>query len=409
MPDWSLSDVLALAGIVVTVLIAVLPPTRSALAGMWYGATPWFGHPRRRYRRWFSKTYRVIYNIYLDRLEELDLHNTFVSLTVNTGQGGGENRAATRVIGDTTATRLLITGDPGTGKSTLLKAYGLGTMRSRGRVGVRELSKITPGKEIRFFIPLRQFAKNVDGVGMDLRRYISTEILVRGVGLNDKHAERFLRHLLERNLCVVLLDGLDEVHLDRYREVRDAIYRFGGDRSPAMPTAQARIVLTCRRQNFLAIQEEWIPAFTEHVHTLCPFRDMEIFRYLENLRDRFEAPQSPETFINAVGAAGTLDLHRIPLVLAMSVGLFLSRRVQEVPSSVNLLYEAMIKELLGRHDFRTDPTAKVNRFKVSDKFKYLRELAFRMADRQSACRPFRTSAAPTWSSPPGRSRRSSTR
>jgi hypothetical protein len=388
MSAWSRSDVLALLGIVVALLTAALPPVRRAVSGMWYRAMPWFGYSRSRYRRWFSKTYRVIYNIYLDRQEKLDLHNTFVSLSISAGRGDGENRAATRVIGDSAARRLLITGDPGTGKSTLLKAYGLGTMRSRRQKGTREFGKILPGKEIPFYIPLRRFAKNLGGIGMDLRRYISTEILERGVGLNHRHAERFLRHLLERHLCVVLLDGLDEVHVDRYHEVRDAIYRFIDDKSPAMPTSATRVVLTCRQQNFLAIQDEWIPAFTYNTYTLCALRDVEIFRYLENLRGDFEPPQSPETFINAVGAAGTLDLHRIPLVLAMSVGLFLSRKVQEVPSSVNLLYEAMVKELLARHDFRIDPPAKVNRFKAGDKYKYLRDLAFRMAGRQSAFQDF---------------------
>lgn len=211
---------------------------------------------------------------------------------------------------------------------------------------------------------------------------------MRKVGFRPEAAEAFLRHLLERGRCALLLDGLDEVAKDRLDLVRDAIYRFADDRTPDMPTANARVVLTCRRQNFLAIRDEWIPAFAGHSYVLSPFRDAEIFRYLQNLRDKFEPPQSPETFLNAVLAAGTVDLHRIPLILAMSVGLFLSRRTLEVPSSVPLLYQAMITELLGRHNFPTDPTTKANDFDVRDKYRFLREFALRMAQREDAFQDF---------------------
>src|SRR5262249_16143570 len=108
----------------------------------------------------------------------------------------------------------------------------------------------------------------------------------------------------------------------------------------------------------------------------------------QNLRGSFESPQSPETFVNAVRAAGTMDLHRIPLVLAMSVGLFLARRTQEVPSSISLLYQAMVTELLGRHSFPTDPTTKANEFKVRDKYRFLREFALDMAERQGSFQDF---------------------
>jgi hypothetical protein len=332
MQGWSRGDVLALLGVVVgvlTVLVAIIPAMRHFVRDRWRDLMLRCGVVHRRYGRWFVKTYRVVYNVYLDRQEELDLSVTYVSLSV---QGGGDVESrlvASRVIADRAARRLLIVGDPGTGKSTLLKAYGVGSVRRRRGLEGSELRMIARSREVPFFVPLRRFASEFDRVGGDLGQYLAAQVLMAQAGLARPTAEAFLRRLLDTARCLVLLDGLDEVPKARYRQVRDAVYRFADDQSPPMPTHRARLVLTCRRQNFLTMKEEWLPAFAERSHALSPFRDAEIFRYLQNLRNSFVPPQSPETFINAVRAAGMLDLHRTPLVLAMSVGLFLARRTQE--------------------------------------------------------------------------------
>jgi hypothetical protein len=389
MPDWPRADILALLGVVITVVVALIPSVRRAIRGTAHRAYVQCGFPRRRYQRWFVKTYRTVYNVYLDRREELDLGQVYVSLSVSSGRDGVASRTvATKILGAPDMSRLLVIGDPGSGKSTLLKAYGVGSSRSMRGLEGTELRTVHRSKQVAFFVPLRHFAKDLHEVGFDLYRYVVTEILVRNTGFTPSAAGAFIRYLLERDQCVVLLDGLDEVPTDRIATIRDAIYRFAGDQTPSCPTAHSRIVLTCRRQNFLTMADEWTPAFVDHSHALSPFRDAEIFRYLQNLRSTFKPPQSPETFLNAVVASGTLDLHRIPLILAMSVGLFLSRRTEEVPGSRALLYRAMTTELLGRHNFPTDPVTKANEFKVKDKYRFLREFALQMAQRENAFQDF---------------------
>jgi NACHT domain len=391
MQGWTRADLLALLGAVagfLAVVVAIFPGTRRMVGRWWRSAALHSGFVRRRYARWFVQTYRVAYNVYLDRRERLDLGVTYVSLSL-VGTGDVESRlAASRVIADRSASRLLIVGDPGSGKSTLLKAYGVGSIRQRHRLEIGELRFIAYTKEVPFFVPLRRFASAFERTGGSLHTYLVTELLMAQVGLHRHTAEAFLGYLLSAGRCLVLLDGLDELTKARYQVVRDAIYRFAEDRNPATPTHKARLVLTCRRQNFITIRDEWMPAFADRLHALSLFRDTEIFRYVQNLRGSFEAPQSPETFVNAVRAAGTMDLHRTPLVLAMSVGLYLARRTQEVPSSISLLYRAMVTELLGRHNFPTDPVAKVNQFEVRDKYRFLREFALDMAEREGAFQDF---------------------
>jgi predicted NACHT family NTPase len=194
-----------------------------------------------------------------------------------------------------------------------------------------------------------------------------------------------LRRLLVKDRCLVLLDGLDEVADDRYQEVRSTILHFTTDLNPARSTANARTVLTCRRQNFTP--EEWT-TFSEIEHCLTPMQDAEIHSYLANRRKDFtDKVLSPERFFTAIEGSATFDLHRTPLVLTMSVGLYLERQIDSVPNSISALYEAMIRTMLDRHKFVPDGTP-VNAFTRDDKEKFLQRFALTMAERSHAFQDF---------------------
>ena len=82
--------------------------------------------------------------------------------------------------------------------------------------------------------------------------------------------------------------------------------------------------------------------------SLAPLRNSEIFGYLDKLRPKFKAAGGPESFMLAVRASGTLDLHRIPLILAMSVGLYARKDYFEIPSSIAELYQKMVRSASSR-------------------------------------------------------------
>ncbi|MBN1174920.1 MAG: hypothetical protein JXA67_22365, partial [Micromonosporaceae bacterium] len=203
-----------------------------------------------------------------------------------------------------------------------------------------------------------------------------SDILVSGWGRSPKDAEAFLRRSLATDRLVVLLDGLDEVPADRQEAVLEAVYRFTQDRNPQLPTARARVIVTCRRQNFVALRERWINVIKDGVYTLAPLRDSEIYAYLQKLSTRFRDPEhGPEAFLHAVRASGSLDLHRTPLVLAMSVGLYAQKTTFEIPSEIAELYGQMITEMLERQAFKKDPGTSLLRYTVADKVRLLREFA----------------------------------
>lgn len=79
-------------------------------------------------------------------------------------------------------------------------------------------------------------------------------------------------------------------------------------------------------------------------------------------------------------ASGTVDLHRVPLILTISVGLYTQLAAYEIPHSIGAFYDEMVRELLRRHDFRAEGQLRMNKYKAEDKHRFLRELALHLAE-----------------------------
>ena len=379
------SLIIALLTLLVTIPAAV-PPVRSLIKRSIWRLLLVSGITRRRYNRWFVARNSKIQNIYLNRIEELDLAQTYVTLSFLKPDMLHEQRVvATSVLADPEITRMMIVGDPGTGKSTLLTAYGVGILQRKASISRSDLKSIARSRETPFLVRLRHFAVYTKAPA-SLTSYLADEILLKQAGI--KGGMDFLQRILQRRRCLILLDGLDEVSDDHYDAVRDAIIDFMSNDDHSLPGSNARIVISCRRQNFLRIQTDWNPTFCSSPHVLAPLRDGEIFTFLLKRKQEFAAPRTPETFFSSIKASGTMNLHRVPLILTISLGLYLQLAAYEIPRSVGKFYEAMINELLIRHDFRGDPTGKTNRFNADDKYRFLREFAFAMAIRTGAFEDF---------------------
>lgn len=364
--------------IVVPLLLAATPVTRRLAVAGFRLFTLRSGLVERRYTRWFSRTYRNVYNIYLDMYDELDLHNTYVALSFRGRKDTEQRLPAALVLADRTLRRMVIIGDPGSGKSTLLKAYGVGILRQPRQPVTSDLRLIGRSIEVPFLVPLRRLARELDA-GQDLLAYLHQQVLVHDAGLTPRAAEALLNRLLRERRLLVFLDGLDEVPAAKLDAIRAVVQHFVTDQTTKMPTHLARVVVACRRQNFLGISNDWLPSFARFPHTLSPLRDNEILQYARNLKAKFPPPKTPQSYLSELRTSGTLDYHRTPLVLAISAGLYLGKEGYEIPKSISLLYEAMVVELLSRHDFRLDPVGRSNRFRTKDKHRVLRAFALSCA------------------------------
>jgi hypothetical protein len=399
------SLLITLLGFVVPIFLAAFPPTRAMIARP---VEDW------RYRRWFTKKHREIHNIYSDgkRPIKLDLDEAYVPLIVDPGSNFRTARSDEQLVATKVITRsggcIIITGDAGSGKSTLLKAYGVGVSRRRGRdIRSDEIREIRAERKLPILVLLRHFAAEVAVKGdLTIAEFIVEHILKSGASLRID-PKGLLRSRLAGGRCLVMLDGLDEVPSSLYSIVRDKILTFINDASDALPTHRAKVVITCRSSNFDDVRRDWA-RFASDTYTLLPFGDHEIRRYLERMRSSFVVPKTPELYLRSVMASGTLDMHRTPLILAMSVGLYTTIEDFEIPTSISELYREMIEALLDRPAFRVDAKGAINQFTHKDKKLILRKFVLREARRNGRIDDFRRydlleysrSAAPTLASIP---------
>jgi energy-coupling factor transporter ATP-binding protein EcfA2 len=372
--DWDRIGVYAGIVAAIAAVIALFPMTRNAVGWVWRGLQMRAGLPYRAYARKFVERHRSYSNPYLDRRENLDLRSTYVPLSFQAGDAQ-DLTLASSVLAGLSSDRLVIVGDPGSGKSTLLKAYGVGALQ--GRHVLTRRRRVVP-----YLVQLRVLARYL-GPDTGLADYIVNEVLVKGGFFKDDRAREFFRHTLLRRQAVVLLDGLDEVPDALQPEVLAAVLAFTRDQSLERPAARSAVLLTCRAQNFRSLRENWVPAFAsaERLYTLAPFRDFEIMNYLLRFPDKFRTEDGPSRFMKAARDAKTLDLLRAPLVLAMAVGSY-AHRPAELPATIAELYENMIREMLDRNSFRReDPENSVLRYRVSDKYRFLRQFALYAAEK----------------------------
>ena len=174
---------------------AAVPSVRMLLGRMMRRALLTSGLTGRKYERWFFKQNSKLRNVYLNRVEELDLAQTYVSLSFIAPELDLEQRVlATHVFAQATSPRILIVGDPGTGKSTLLSAYGTGILHRKTSSSRSDLKVIGRSNEVPFLVKLRQFADYAHGPA-SLARYLTDNVLKDQARLKGEPQMTALGHL----------------------------------------------------------------------------------------------------------------------------------------------------------------------------------------------------------------------
>lgn len=379
LQGWSRGDVIALFSAVfggvamITGAMAVIPMTRDAARDAWRAVLGGTGVSHRRYANRFAKVHGSYLNPYLNREERLDLRSTYVPLSFRSADDAQLVESAAEVLADLRQRRTVIVGSPGSGKSTLLQAHGVGVL---GRTGVTG-GRFPAGRRLRivpFLVKLRDLATFLDPDaartpgGNAIVGYLISEVLLKEEFFKtEERAARFLKGAFTGGDALVMLDGLDEVSDDKLDAVAGAIDDLMNDGSEAHPTRRARILLTCRSQNFDVLRDGWIDSsFAPYkLCALAPFGDGDIMAYLNKFghQQRFSAKkqpplftteQGPRRFFDAIREDDKIDLLRVPLILAMAVSLY-AEAPDLIPSTIDGLYKAMVREMLDRHSFRGIP------------------------------------------------------
>ncbi|CAN2042063.1 NACHT domain-containing protein [Candidatus Magnetomoraceae bacterium gMMP-15] len=315
------------------------------------------------YRKNVRDTYGKVKNIYLDKEELLDLHQVFVPLTLRNRPGKKiqfYKRKTREILTDPDQRRLVILAEPGSGKTTLLQALASGVSR-RQWVEFKNLIPV--------FVRLRSFTAKQNPP--NLYSLISKDILPEH-GLHN-HIP-LLNSFLKEGKILLLLDGLDEVSDNDMKTVIQSIVKFLDKWDKK---TQCCVFLTCREQNYNLLNDPSLflrQGFEEY--RLSDMRDSEMEEMISNRRQDFaEKNKSSENFLCAIRSQhNILSLHRNPLLLTISIALYLNRWEERVPHNLAEFYEESINHLLKRRDF-ADGKGKQNQFRAEEKYDFLQRFA----------------------------------
>jgi hypothetical protein len=297
--------------------------------------------------------------------ETLDVDEVFVPLTLELG-GQDKNFSSSDIL--EVGNRLIIAGDPGSGKSTLMKRLHRDACNDTSRAP-RE-GKLPIRLELKTLVPPNPLESDSDAGDWLFEELRAAVQQVEGFDM----AQLFDSWATDAGL-LILLDGLDEVGSERY--VRIAAALRGISRKLAALSSRNAVIVTMRIQFF---QQTRTHLTDQYVNTLYvrPFFPNEIYLFLK--RWPFK-PGDRERHISSIYAelADRPTLREMcgnPLVLAMYVESFLESTLGELPNTRTEFYERVVDELLVIRRNRQDVVNRATSARRKQREAILGRLAF---------------------------------
>ena len=256
--------------------------------------------------------------------------------------------------------RLVLLGDPGSGKSTFVKYLALCLTDGRLKRTVTQsdapdanwMLRLSPpwthGALLPIHVTLREFAgsERCDGTAEGLWHHIADVLVAQSLGDFAAH----LREQLVAGNTIVLLDGLDEVADPEMRKnVRQAVSDFV--QTYGEPN---RYLVTCRSYSYQQTCDQ-LEGFT--AHTLAPFSPEQVDAFIDcwhqeicNLgwKNESDAKELTRRLQTAARRPDLAVLAENPLQLTMMTLLHYSRG--QLPENRVKLYGEMVDLLLKRWD-----------------------------------------------------------
>nr|VFJ73774.1 MAG: NACHT domain-containing protein [Candidatus Kentron sp. FW] len=286
--------------------------------------------------------------------EAQELKDIFVPLSA-TARSRGERRTELKEVFRSTTSAMLV-GDPGSGKSTALRAIAIdcaqGRLSSGGRGGVR----LVP-----VFIELRRWAESRDSL-MDHAVTIFQEN-------GFPRPRRLLNRLRGAGRLVFLLDALDEVDDSQDRQrvlagIRALLSEEKGGKRPC------RVFVTSRPTSY---DGQLSDLAGETLH-MADFTPAQIGRFVRNWD--FRPPKSHLKLVSVImDRRPILEICRNPLMLTIVTSLYRDTDYQ-LPDSREDFYKICIDALLRRWDAARELESR-NKFPPALKEAFLQGLAFK--------------------------------
>ena len=263
------------------------------------------------------------------------------------------------------ARRMILLGDPGSGKSTFLRHLAW-VLSQRGLDQLKDTATLRGWKDrdlmLPIILPLRTLAgklaqhgqKEIDSV---VTAALHDELQRYNIGKVDD----LLREALHHGTVLLLCDGLDEVPSQALSEVADRSTVLAALKSFISLYRELSIVVTCRTRAFdqrLGVfdyghgESEW------GVHKVAPFTLGQIRHFVPSWYhelaateqiDKEQASRLEQKLMDAIlGNKKLQDLAHTPLLLTMMALVLYNKN--ELPRDRPQLYERILELLLGQWD-----------------------------------------------------------
>lgn len=231
--------------------------------------------------------------------------------------------------------RVLVQGDPGSGKTTLVQKYCLDLAKA---------ALSNHGYPVPILIRLRYYdAYRAKGGGSSLIDFLVSSTIEALPDIAKDDLRSALHHLLVFGRCVLVFDGMDEVlSIDRRLEVRNEITHF------LRRYPYCRVVVTSRIVGYDRAPLRKFPIFE-----VAPLGQSQIKSLYETIsvyvlgRTQQEAASAYPAFSDEAFRAAEEFMHN-PLLLSLIVILYTHYR--EIPDERARLYEACARLMYDRWD-----------------------------------------------------------
>ena len=230
--------------------------------------------------------------------EKEDLRENLLAryLQVEGSHPGGKRVDLTGLVRE--HAKVVILGDPGAGKTTLLRYLALGHAEALRR-GEDEVDSLGPAR-LPLYLRIASYAEY--GRGRMLADFVATNI--RGEEDSEEGLAALIRERLAEGMCLVLLDGLDEiVELDRRAEIAGQIDGF----VRAHERSGNRFVVTSRVAGYRTAA---LSGDMAH-YRVCDMDGEQIRRFLEQWCHAVECFQTPDLSPEAIADKAQTEIDAI--------------------------------------------------------------------------------------------------
>lgn len=245
--------------------------------------------------------------------------------------------------------RCIVLGGAGTGKTTLMKSLVTRVVNGRANKSLNSLIPV--------FVVLRKLAAK--------QQTVKEAVIAAFADFHFPGAEKFVDSALSQGKLLIVLDGLDEVGVNREYVVGQIVSFCESD---DQLESRNHVIVTCREYSY---RTEDLASVIKNIVRVEPFANHHMRVFLQGW-PTYQGRSALALYGLIQKDSQIRDICRNPLLLTILTGLYLETKQFEFPTSRNRFYKEAIDELIIKRPARREIKQK---FEPNDKWHVLQRVS----------------------------------